>query len=142
MHRKKYETFSASRAQRISMWILLVLGLIFIPLGFVLWITLPPLGTPEYVQAGSLRQSIGMSTYISGFLFMIASLLHTKYKVYFKYIIPALFISGLTLIALGGHLISYFQTYIYDPIIWTGFGLISGGLFDLIFTISKKRDSL
>ena len=130
---------SATRAQRISMWLLLALGLISIPLGFALWITLPSLGTPEYVQVGPLRQSIGMSLYSAGFLFMIASLLYTKYKAYFSYIIPALFISGVTLIVLGMHLINSFQTYIYAPLLWTGFGFVSGGLFDLIYSKFSKK---
>jgi len=141
MDREKYETSSsATRAQRVSMWLLLALGLVSIPLGFALWITLPPLGTPEYVQVGAFRQSIGMSLYWAGFLFLSASLLYTKYKAYFNYIIPTLFISGVTLIVLGMHLISSFQTYIYEPVICTGSGLVSGGLFDLICSKrSKKR---
>lgn len=135
-----YETSSsATRAQRISMWLLLALGLVSIPLGFALWITLPPLGTPEYVQVGPLRQSIGMSLYGAGFLFLSASLLYTKYKAYFNYIIPTLFISGVTLIVLGGHLMRSFQTYIYEPVIWTGSGLVSGGLFDLICSKRSKK---
>jgi len=135
-HRKLSST---TRAEKVCMWFLLVFGLVCIPLGLALWLTLPPLGTREYVQVGAFRQSIGESLYSAGFLFLIASLLYTKYKAYFSYVLPALIISGGTLIILGIHLVQSFQTYIYDPFISTGFGFVSGGVFDLIYIKFSKK---
>jgi hypothetical protein len=122
-----------SKSEQIAMCVLLALGLILIPLGIVLWLSLPPIGTPEYIQIDPFRKTIGTQLYIWGFVSIVLSLVFTyAYNEYLNYIILGIIILGGIYILVGRHLDLSYQTSIYYSLTAAGLGLLFGGLMDLI----------
>jgi len=113
------------KTERISMISLLVVGstflflaAIFIYLGLVSW--------------------PGLSCYTGGLILTLFSLSYMKYKVYAKYIVPTLLISGATIAALGWCLLPPVTT-LKSLSIATGTGVFAGGLANLITALAGER---
>ena len=81
----------------------------------------------------------GLSCYTGGLILIFLSLSYMKYKVYAKYIVPTLLVSGATIAVLGWFLLPPLTT-LRILTTATGISVFTGGLANLIVSFGGKRE--
>jgi hypothetical protein len=111
------------KTERIGMTMSLVFGAVFLFLATI------------FIYLGLWP---GLSCYTGGLILALLSLSYIKYKVYAKYIVPTLLISGATIAALGWWFLPPVTT-LRSLSLATGTGVFSGGLGNLMMALVGER---